>query len=240
MKIPKSLIAGLLFCGLLIPVQAANRVTINAKVSLEAAACTPKLSNSGVVNFGSHSINKLSTTHYTQIGVRDINLTITCESAAGVAITARDTRVSSVTIGQDDESKNGVKYTVTGGGHISEPTRLFGLGTTQSGESIGSYAVLINADAITASNGDETLNVTIAGADAVISGQRRSWQTLPAYPLASDQNYYYTFVKAGESTPTPITYAIVPLQVTAAVANGLGSSDKIELDGKAVISIVYL
>ncbi|RBY58482.1 hypothetical protein DS961_04005 [Escherichia coli] len=39
--------------------QAADRVSIDVKVTLEAAACTPILSNGGVVNFGSHSVNRL-------------------------------------------------------------------------------------------------------------------------------------------------------------------------------------
>ncbi|BBP39211.1 hypothetical protein VEE78_21860 [Escherichia coli] len=96
------------------------------------------------------------------------------------------------------------------------------------------------ASLISASNGSQTLAVSIAGADAVITGQKRAWQTLTAYPLAVDQSYYYTFVKPGETTPTPVTNAIIPLQVSASIANDLGGSEKIELDGKAVISVVYL
>lgn len=238
MKFTTSLIIGLFIFSL--SAQSADRVTVDVKVSLEAAACTPLLSNNGVVNFGSRPVSELSTTHYTQIGVRDISLTINCESATGIAITARDTRADSVTTGQDGEGKNGVKFTVTNGGYINDPTRLFGLGMTKDGKSIGSYAVLINANDIAANNGAETLHATMAGADAVANGQKRSWQVLSAYPLPADQSYYYTFIKAGESTPSPVTNAIVPLQISAAVADGLGSSEKIELDGKAVISIVYL
>ena len=103
-----------------------------------------------------------------------------------------------------------------------------------------SYAVLIDSNNISASNGSQTLAVSIAGADAVITGQKRAWQTLTAYPLAVDQSYYYTFVKPGETTPTPVTNAIIPLQVSASIANDLGGSEKIDLDGKAVISVVYL
>ena len=82
----KLLIAGSAFFAM--SAQAADRVSIDVKVTLEAAACTPILSNGGVVNFGSHSVNRLSTQHYTQIGTRNINMTITCESATGIAITA--------------------------------------------------------------------------------------------------------------------------------------------------------
>lgn len=85
------------------------------------------LSNGGVVNFGSHSVNRLSTQHYTQIGTRNINMTITCESATGIAITARDTRMDSMTTGKIVGSE-WCKYTLNGGGYISQTTRLFGLG----------------------------------------------------------------------------------------------------------------
>lgn len=88
-------------CLFAMSAQAADRVSIDVKVTLEAAACTPILSNGGVVNFGSHSVNRLSTQHYTQIGTRNINMTITCESATGIAITARDTRMDSMTTGKD-------------------------------------------------------------------------------------------------------------------------------------------
>ena len=234
----KLLIAGSAFFAM--SAQAADRVSIDVKVTLEAAACTPILSNGGVVNFGSHSVNRLSTQHYTQIGTRNINMTITCESATGIAITARDTRMDSMTTGKDSGGQSGVKYTLNGGGYISQTTRLFGLGKTKDNKNIGSYAVLIDSNNISASNGSQTLAVSIAGADAVITGQKRAWQTLTAYPLAVDQSYYYTFVKPGETTPTPVTNAIIPLQVSASIANDLGGSEKIELDGKAVISVVYL
>lgn len=227
-------------CLFAMSAQAADRVSIDVKVTLEAAACTPILSNGGVVNFGSHSVNRLSTQHYTQIGTRNINMTITCESATGIAITARDTRMDSMTTGKDSGGQSGVKYTLNGGGYISQTTRLFGLGKTKDNKNIGSYAVLIDSNNISASNGSQTLAVSIAGADAVITGQKRAWQTLTAYPLAVDQSYYYTFVKPGETTPTPVTNAIIPLQVSASIANDLGGSEKIELDGKAVISVVYL
>ena len=111
---------------------------------------------------------------------------------------------------------------------------------TKDNKNIGSYAVLIDSQNISASNGSQTLAASVAGADAVITGQKRAWQTLTAYPLAVDQSYYYTFVKAGEISPIPVTNAVIPLQVSASIANDLGSSEKIELDGQAVISVVYL
>ncbi|EFB5464001.1 DUF1120 domain-containing protein, partial [Escherichia coli] len=147
----KLLIAGSAFFAM--SAQAADRVSIDVKVTLEAAACTPILSNGGVVNFGSHSVNRLSTQHYTQIGTRNINMTITCESATGIAITARDTRMDSMTTGKDSGGQSGVKYTLNGGGYISQTTRLFGLGKTKDNKNIGSYAVLIDSNNISASNG---------------------------------------------------------------------------------------
>lgn len=198
-----------------LPLQGAERLSIDVKVSLEAAACTPSLSNLGEVDFGIRPYGSLSTSHYTQLGTQDITLTVTCESATGIAITARDTRIDSVSVGEDNKGQRGVKYSLSGSGYISDTSRLFGLGKAPGGANIGSYAVLINTAMINASNGSEVIDVEMAGADALFSGQHRTWQRLPAYPLPVDQSYYYTFVKKGELAPTPIMNVTVPLQVSA-------------------------
>ena len=59
-------------------------------------------------------------------------------------------------------------------------------------------------------------------------------------PLPTKQDIFYTFVQKGTHIPQPISSAVVPLQVSAAVANGLGSGQEIKLDGEAVITLVYL
>ena len=63
--------------------------------------------------------------------------------------------------------------------------RLFGLGKTKDNKNIGSYAVLIDSNNISASNGSQTLAVSIAGADAVITGQKEHGKRSPLIRLQS-------------------------------------------------------
>ncbi|SPX09043.1 putative transcriptional regulator [Escherichia coli] len=56
----------------------------------------------------------------------------------------------------------------------------------------------------------------------------------------SRSSYYYTFVKPGETTPNSCNERHYTASGERIYANDLGGSEKIELDGKAVISVVYL
>ncbi|HDK6714870.1 TPA: DUF1120 domain-containing protein [Klebsiella quasipneumoniae] len=214
---------------------ASDSLSIEFSVTADAAACTPTLSHNGVVDFGSRHVGALSTSTFTQLGVRDITLTISCESSTGIAITARDTRSSSVIVGQDASGHEGAYFYVNGGGYVSDKSRLFGLGMAAENRPVGSYAILIDASNTTAVD-DKTVAVDIAG-----SARREGpWEASSPLALPAGQDYFYTFVKKGTSVPQPITMATVPLQVTAAVGSNVRSGQKVELDGEAVISIVYL
>lgn len=210
-----------------------DTVSIDFDVTAEAAACTPVLSNNGKVDFGTRSISSLSANAFTQLGTRELTLTITCESSTAVAITSRDTRSASVRVGEDD--KGGVGPLLTDH-YVSYAARLFGLGVTAENKPIGSYAIQINAAGVIVSEGNQTVNVDIAGAES----KSGPWNTLEHPVLPATQDYFYTFVKKGTVAPQPVSSASVPLQISASVANNLGSSQTITLDGEAVISLVYL
>ncbi|WP_333853459.1 DUF1120 domain-containing protein [Leclercia sp.] len=224
----------LLLLALTVNAAGANdTVSIDFDVTLEAAACTPVLSNNGKVDFGARSMNSLSTNAFTQLGTRELTLTITCESSTAVAITARDTRPASAVVGKD---KNGGLGPLIADQYVGDVTRTFGLGVTAENKPIGSYAVLINAAGVMVSEGSQQVSVDIAGAGSKSGPWAKSEQ--PVLPATED--YFYTFVKKGTVAPQPLSSASIPLTVSAAVANALGSSQKITLDGEAVISLVYL
>lgn len=213
--------------------RAGDTVSIDFDVTAEAAACTPVLSNNGKVDFGSRSVGSLSAHAFTQLGTRELTLTITCESSTAVAITSRDTRSSSVRVGEDDKGGVGPLFTDH---YVGYAARLFGLGFTAENKPIGSYAIQINAAGVTVSEGNQTVSVDIAGSER----KNGPWDTLDYPVLPTTQDYFYTFVKKGTAAPQPVSSASVPLQISASVANNLGSSQKITLDGEAVISLVYL
>lgn len=217
-------------------VSANDVVDINVEVTADAAACTPVLSNNGVADFGTRYAGSLSKTAFNQLGTRYMALTITCESATGVAITARDARADSMTNGKDETGTSGVKFQVNGGGYVSDASRLFGLGVTSEGKKIGSYAVQINAATVVATDADAEVKVDIAGA----ADKSGPWTISTMLPLPTSQDYFYTFVQKGTTTPQPIMTASVPLQVSVAVAPDISSNQAITLDGEAVITIAYL
>lgn len=232
----KNHIFGFISLALSLPVWANDEVSIDFEVSAEAAACTPTLSNNGVVDYGTNHVSSLSTHAFTQIGARDITLSIQCESSTSVAITARDSRASSMISGKDDRNEEGARFQINGGGYVSDKTRLFGLGYTAENRPIGSYAIQIVADKVTAVDGEQSVSVDIGGA----AGKDGPWAHSTLLPLPANEDYFFTFLKKGTSEPQPIMNAQVPLQVSTTIANKLNSSQAINLDGSAVISIVYL
>lgn len=211
-------------------------VSIDFDVTADAAACTPSLSNNGIVDFNSRNAGSLSTRAFTQLGTRDLTLTITCESSTAIAITSRDTRAASAVSGTDDRGQTGALFGINGGHYVSEPSRLFGLGLTAEKKAIGSYAVQINAAGVTATEAEQRVSVDVAGA----ASPTGPWTKSSVLPLPVNQDYFYTFVQRGTLSPQPVSTATVPLQVSVTLANKLNSSQMIKLDGEAVISIVYL
>lgn len=218
------------------PAVANDTVSVDFDVTADAAACTPVLSNSGVVDFSTRSASSLSTETFTQLGTRDLTLTITCESSTAIAITSRDTRAASAVSGADEKGQVGARFQVNAGKYVSEKARLFGLGMTAENKPIGSYAIQINAAGVMAIDGDRSVPVEVAGAVS----QTGPWAKTDLLPLPTNQDYFYTVVQEGALSPQPISSLSVPLQISAAVANKLNSSQMIRLDGEAVISIVYL
>lgn len=215
---------------------ASDTVDIDVTVTTDAAACTPTLSNDGIVDFGRHTAAELSARHYTQWGNRSITLNIACEASTAVAISARDSRSDSVSYGQDGSGNIGPDSPVNGQGTISNPTRLFGLGKTAEGKNIGSYAVVIDSDNIQAQDGITSTAVSVIGA----TSPQGVWAIPSLAALPSDMAYFYTFAKKNTTTIQPITAATVPLRVSASIANDLSSGSTIQLNGQATISLVYL
>lgn len=217
-------------------VSANDTLDVDFELTADAAACTPALSNNGIADFGSRSAGSLSANAFTQLGTRELTLTIICESSTALAITSRDTRSSSVRIGEDTDRAVGPHFSVNGGLNVAYASRLFGLGVTAENTRIGSYAILINTDGIVALDGSNNVSVDMAGSES----KSGPWSRPDSYLLPAAESYFYTFVKKGTVVPQAVSSVSVPLQVSVSVANKLGSSQRISLDGEAVISIVYL
>ncbi|CZZ97653.1 protein YhcF [Enterobacter hormaechei] len=71
---------------------AADTAVLQVKGKLTNAACTPQLSNGGVVDYGTIHLGELSATAVNQLGDKDINLTITCGAPTQVGWVVNDDR----------------------------------------------------------------------------------------------------------------------------------------------------
>lgn len=218
-------------------VSANDTVGVDFEVKADAAACTPALSNNGTADFGTRHTSSLSAEAFTQLGTRELTLTITCESSTALAITSRDTRSSSIIVGEDSDRGIGPHFSANGGLNVTYASRLFGLGMTAENKRIGSYAVLIKTDSLVATDGSKNINVDMAGSES----KSGPWAKPDHYLLPATESYFYTFVRKGTLVPQAVSSVSVPLQVSVAVADKLkSSSQRISLDGEAVVSIVYL
>lgn len=218
------------------PAIANDTANVDFEVTADAAACTPSLSNNGVADFNTRSAGSLSANAFTQLGTRELTLTISCESSTALAITSRDTRSSSVRVGEDNTHGVGPFFNVDGGMNVVYAARLFGLGMTAENRRIGSYAIRIDAAGIVAMDGNQNVSVEIAGSESKLGG----WSRIEHALLPATEDFFYTFVRKGTLSPQAVSTVSVPLQVSVAVGDKLGSSQKISLDGEAVISLVYL
>lgn len=215
---------------------ASDTVNIDVSVTTDAAACTPTLSNNGIVDFGKRSAALLSATHFTQWGSRDITLNIVCEASTAVAITARDSRPDSVAYGQDGNGNTGPDVPFQGQGNISNPERLFGLGKTSEGKNIGSYAIVIDQESVQAQDAGSAVPVSIVSASTTAG----PWSIASPAAFSSGMNGYLSFTRKNSTTLQPVTTVVVPLRVSASIASGLTSGNTIGLDGLATITLVYL
>ncbi len=126
---------------------AADTAVLQVKGKLTNAACTPQLSNGGVVDYGTIHLGELSATAVNQLGDKDINLTITCGAPTQVGWVVNDDRES---------SKAGINVDFNGTmQNISY--YQYGVGKTTGGVNIGNYMLFIKNKKVTidGQEGDE-------------------------------------------------------------------------------------
>lgn len=207
---------------------ASDSVDLKVTATLEAAACSPTLSNGGEAKFGHIALGNLSETQTNQLGSQYLTLTITCSESTPVGWFITDNKKDSV---QALQIKN-PKYN---GSDLSEVDYEFGLGNTSTGTKIGAYAIYVDRNNLTADGNKMTMVYKSGTGNWVVSG---------AGEIKNDSNYIY----AGEASGTAdmvITSAktfVWPLKITAAIqpVNVLDISDDTPLTGSATFTLKYL
>jgi hypothetical protein len=207
---------------------AAETAVLKVKGMLTNAACTPELSNGGVVDYGVIHLAELSANEINQLGHKNIDLTINCTAATKVAWNLVDDRVDSranITV------KNGSYYndTVVGGNH----SQLYGVGKTADGVNIGNYAMFVNLDSVTADgNSVDTIYLQTGATVWYKSGSTTQ----------GDSYRNITVAETGSLEPLSFLTATFPLTTSLAIQDTttLAITDDTEMDGQLTISLKYI
>lgn len=206
---------------------AAETAVLKVKGVLTNAACSPTLSNSGVVDYGTIHLGELSDSAVNQLGQKTIDLTITCDAATKVSWHLEDNRVDSragITVNNGDAS----------GGAVSDTDKTYGVGLTADGVAIGNYSLFV-----------KTANVLADGESVdtiVMDGNNDSWSTSANGLTAGQNNRDITVATAGTTEPLPFKSATFPLATSLAIQDTktLAITDDTDLDGQVTISLRYL
>lgn len=200
--------------------------------TLTNAACTPSLSNGGVVDYGRIMLSDLSATDTNQLGSKDINFSISCTSPTKVAWTIVDDRADSVPSGIT------IKNTGWNNGTASSLSNLFGVGKTTGDVNLGVYAIAIHGNSIEADGADAT------GLMGVV-GTNDTWAYfMSTSQLVKSTTAMYTVGPSGSGSlyPKAISNVTYPLRVSLAIqgTDTLAITDDTNIDGQATISLVYI
>lgn len=206
---------------------AAPTAVLKVKGVLTNSACSPTLSNSGVVDYGTVHLSDLSDSAVNQLGQKTIDLTITCDAATKVSWNLVDDRVDS-RAGLTVDNGNAAS------GAVSAANQTYGVGKTAGGVAIGNYSLFVNVGSVVA---DTSTVDTIA-----MDGNNNTWTKSTDGVTEGLNNRDITVATAGSLEPLAFTSATFPLVTSLAIQDTktLAITDDTNLDGQVTISLRYL
>ncbi|WP_336284891.1 DUF1120 domain-containing protein [Citrobacter arsenatis] len=200
---------------------------LKVKGVLTNSACTPELSNSGVVDYGTIHLSELSDSAVNQLGQKTIDLTITCDAETKVSWNLVDDRV---------DSRAGV--TVANGsatnGSISDANQTYGVGKTADDVAIGNYSLFVKVSNVVADG---------KSADTIyMLGNNNVWSATADGITEGQNNRDITVAASGSLEPVGFTTATFPLVTSLAIQDTktLAITDDTDLNGQVTISLRYL
>lgn len=228
MRIQSSSIASGLVAALLAMashnVLAGSTSSFRLRADMIPVSCNVSLSNNGTVDFGVIRAQDLKNTEYTDLGVKTISLTLTCDAAAQVAVTASDGRKGSVAPGVGKFLYNN-----------QDDASMFGVGSVD-GKNLGAY-VIYREDSPTA---DGAAVRPIFSNDGGASWYHRSDNNNAIIP---DTRLHGWAAATGEIAPGSFVSITQPYKIRL----GLNSKDNlpaltrdIPIDGLATFTVTYL
>lgn len=207
---------------------AAETAVLKVKGTLTNSACTPELSNGGVVDYGNIRLGDLSPTANNQLGIKDVSLTIQCAAPTKVSWNLIDDRADSV-------ANIPVENGSFAGGTIISGNQMYGVG--KAGDvNIGNYSLFMKVDSVTADGKAADTISTQFYADGATWAKNLLGQT------QGDNVRDITVAKSGTLEPVAFQTAVFPMATSLAIRDTttLAITDDTPLDGQLTISLRYL
>lgn len=201
---------------------AAETAVLKVAGTLTNAACTPTLSNGGVVDYGTLHLGELSATSANTLPIKTIDLTINCTSATKVAWDGMDNQASS-------RPSPGVPIS----GSTRADILTFGMGKTDGGVNIGNYLIMI--DTAPVYDGISGLLITHN------TDWGNTWNT-SGNAQRNDGYSWYTAAQTGTTEPVAFKTATFALTIRGAIQDTttLAVADDTAINGQATFTLHYL
>lgn len=200
---------------------------LKIKGVLTNSACTPELSNSGVVDYGTIHLSELSDSAVNQLGQKTIDLTITCDAETKVSWNLADDRV-------DSRAGVAVANGSATNGSISDANQTYGVGKTADDVAIGNYSLFVKVSNVVADG---------KSADTIyMLGNNNVWSATTDGITEGQNNRDITVAASGSLEPVGFTTATFPLVTSLAIQDTktLAITDDTDLNGQVTISLRYL
>lgn len=197
---------------------AGARRELGLQVGFAPAACTPRLGNGGVVDFGRLQAQQLVRDSATKLQ-RTLSLSVQCDAPTRFAFTARDNR------------PNAVRATLS----EVDASALFGIGKTRAGQELGGYVTWIDNTATGDGNALNAMHGQPGG---------MGWQAPAAAAFLYPDGRLLGFglpadMAAGPTAMTQLS-GTLGVDLYLVPARTLTLTEEAVIDGAATIEIVYL
>lgn len=208
---------------------AADSVDLKVIGTISPAACTPTLTGGGVVDYGTINANTLSADAYNVLAAKQLDLSISCDAPAKVALKSINNRPNTVA-GATEGTGSAAVSPVTLLGVSSLP--VVGLG--MAGEAkVGGYTLTLS----------DSLADGAATALLTQNSGATTWNSNTNQALFSDSAAVLTTWGAA-STTTPVAFETLSgkLNVQAYLNKGseLDLTQTVHLDGMSTLELYYL
>jgi hypothetical protein len=195
---------------------AASSTDLTVKGLITPLACTPMLSNNGLVDYGKISRQDLSVDKRTRLRDQTLDFNIQCNAPARFALLMRDNRDGSAIVNSEI---------------------YYGLNHDRSHNKIGLYS--LNFDPASTVVDDLT---QVYRTDSTTGG--KAWSSSSSQVIPIGAKSYLGFTDSAGSNAGPIAIRTLTSRVTVetviAPTSELDLSAEVQLDGSATLDVVYL